>query len=117
MDRAADEPLPRRRSPAASKVVYKLTAEGKERFADLLAEAGPAAWEDETFGVHFAFFGQTDAEVRLRILEGRRSRLEERREGSARRSPAPASGWTATPQSCSGTASSRSSARSAGSTS
>jgi DNA-binding PadR family transcriptional regulator len=63
------------------KVVYKLTAEGKERFADLLSEAGPAAWEDENFGVHFAFFGQTDSEVRLRILEGRRSRLEERAYG------------------------------------
>ena len=65
------------------KVVYKLTAEGKERLAELLAEAGPSSWEDETFGVHFAFFGQTDPEVRVRILEGRRSRLEERREGVA----------------------------------
>ena len=65
------------------KVVYKLTAEGKEQLADLLSEAGPSAWEDETFGVHFAFFGQTDPEVRVRILEGRRSRLEERREGVA----------------------------------
>lgn len=63
------------------KVVYKLTADGKERLAELLAEAGPSAWEDETFGVHFAFFGQTDPEVRVRILEGRRTRLEERREG------------------------------------
>jgi DNA-binding PadR family transcriptional regulator len=63
------------------KVVYELTAEGKERFAELLAEAGPSAWEDETFGVHFAFFSQTAPEVRVRILEGRRSRLEERREG------------------------------------
>jgi DNA-binding PadR family transcriptional regulator len=63
------------------KVVYKLTAEGKERFQELLAEAGPSSWEDETFGVHFAFFSQTDPEVRVRILEGRRSRLEERREG------------------------------------
>ena len=44
------------------------------------AEAGPAAWEDETFGVHLAFFAQTDAAVRLRILEGRRTRLEERKE-------------------------------------
>ncbi len=64
------------------KVVYKLTGDGKERFTELLAEAGPSAWEDETFGVHFAFFGQTDPEVRVRILEGRRSRLEERREGA-----------------------------------
>jgi DNA-binding PadR family transcriptional regulator len=63
------------------KIVYKLTADGKERFADLLSEADPAAWDDENFGVHFAFFGQTDAEVRMRILEGRRSRLEERAYG------------------------------------
>ena len=32
--------------------------------------------------MHFAFFGQTDGEVRLRILEGRRRRLEERRDGA-----------------------------------
>jgi len=66
------------------KVVYKLTAEGKERFQELLAEAGPSSWEDETFGVHFAFFSQTDPAVRVRILEGRRSRLEERQEGARR---------------------------------
>jgi DNA-binding PadR family transcriptional regulator len=63
-----------------SKIVYRLTAEGKEHFQDLLASSGPAAWEDENFGVHFAFFGRTNAEVRMRILEGRRSRLEERME-------------------------------------
>jgi DNA-binding PadR family transcriptional regulator len=64
-----------------SRVVYKLTAEGKERFQELLTEAGPSTWEDETFGVHFAFFAHTDSQTRLRILEGRRSRLEEKQEG------------------------------------
>ena len=63
------------------KVVYKLTAEGKEHLQELLSEAGPASWEDDAFGVHFAFFAQTDPAVRVRILEGRRTRLEERREG------------------------------------
>ncbi|SDH72754.1 DNA-binding transcriptional regulator, PadR family [Sinosporangium album] len=61
-----------------SKIVYRLTADGKERLQDLLTQAGPSSWEDESFGVHFAFFRHTEAEVRLRILEGRRSRLEER---------------------------------------
>ncbi len=61
-----------------SKIVYRLTAEGKERLEDLLSQAGPAAWEDDGFGVHFAFFGLTRADIRMRILEGRRSRLEER---------------------------------------
>jgi DNA-binding PadR family transcriptional regulator len=68
------------RAGRRSRIVYRLTAEGKERLQDLLAEAGPAAWDDDGFGVHFAFFGQTRADVRLRILEGRRSRLEERME-------------------------------------
>jgi DNA-binding PadR family transcriptional regulator len=64
-----------------SRIVYQLTAEGKEHFADLLDESGPSSWDDEGFGVHFAFFGRTDAATRLRILEGRRSRLEERTAG------------------------------------
>lgn len=67
-------------SSRRSKIVYKLTAEGKERLHELLTQAGPSTWEDESFGIHFAFFRHTEAEVRLRILEGRRSRLEERLE-------------------------------------
>ena len=61
-----------------ARIVYEFTAEGKEHFQSLLSQSGPAAWEDDTFNVHFAFFARTDADVRLRILEGRRSRLEER---------------------------------------
>ena len=70
----------RPRAGRRSLKVYRLTADGKERLQELLGEGGPAAWEDDGFGVHFAFFGQTRADVRLRILEGRRSRLEERME-------------------------------------
>ncbi|AQW52019.1 PadR family transcriptional regulator [Streptomyces violaceusniger] len=61
-----------------AKIVYRLTAAGKERFEELLSHTGPDAWEDEHFGVRFAFFGQTSRDVRMRVLEGRRSRLEER---------------------------------------
>jgi DNA-binding PadR family transcriptional regulator len=64
-----------------SRIVYQLTAEGKEHFVTLLAQSGPSSWDDEGFGVHFAFFGRTDTQTRLRILEGRRSRLEERVDG------------------------------------
>ena len=63
------------------RVVYKITAEGKERCADLLAQAAPETYDDAGFGVHFAFFSRTDRATRLRILEGRRRRVEERREG------------------------------------
>lgn len=61
--------------------VYKITAEGKERFGELIADSGPQTFEDDGFGVHLAFFSRTPAEVRMRILEGRRRRVEERREG------------------------------------
>jgi DNA-binding PadR family transcriptional regulator len=63
------------------RVVYTITAEGKERFQELLAQAGPETFDDPGFGVHFAFFARTDQQTRLRILEGRRRRVEERREG------------------------------------
>jgi DNA-binding PadR family transcriptional regulator len=76
-DAVADPGRPLER-PRRSKIVYRLTAEGKERLNDLLGQSGPASWEDDGFGVHFAFFGLTQADIRLRILEGRRSRLEER---------------------------------------
>jgi DNA-binding PadR family transcriptional regulator len=69
-----------RRSGRRSRIVYRLTPEGKERFQGMLEHAGPSTWEDEGFGVRFAFFSRTDREVRMRILEGRRTRLEERLE-------------------------------------
>ncbi len=64
-----------------ARIVYALTADGKDHFAELMAASGPEEWEDDNFGVRFAFFSRTDAAVRLRILEGRRGRLEERRDG------------------------------------
>jgi len=64
-----------------ARIVYELTAEGKERFQALVRSPGPAAWEDGTFDVHFAFFARTDAASRLQVLEGRRTRLQERLDG------------------------------------
>jgi DNA-binding PadR family transcriptional regulator len=72
----ADDTWPRR-----GRRVYRITAEGKERFAELLADSGPQAFDDDGFGVHVAFFSRTPAEIRMRILEGRRRAVEERREG------------------------------------
>jgi len=72
---AVDPAEPRGRR---NRIVYRLTAEGKERFAAAMEDSGPTAWDDESFGVRFAFFGRTDSPTRMRILEGRRTRLEER---------------------------------------
>jgi DNA-binding PadR family transcriptional regulator len=61
--------------------VYQLTAEGKEHLADLLAAVGPDAFDDEGFGARLAFFAQTRSDIRLQVLEGRRRRVEEQRDG------------------------------------
>ena len=63
------------------KRVYRLTAEGKEHFAALLAEVGPEAYDDEGFGTRLAFFAQTRSDVRLQILEGRKQRMTEQADG------------------------------------
>lgn len=68
-------------SPGVSRrqrIVYEITPEGTEHFASQITDDGPAAWEDESFTMRFAFFSRTDTAVRLRILEGRRARLQER---------------------------------------
>jgi DNA-binding PadR family transcriptional regulator len=60
------------------KIVYQVTEKGTAEFERLMSEVGPTAWEDDNFDIRFAFFGRTDMEIRLRVLEGRRTRLQER---------------------------------------
>jgi len=63
------------------KRVYHLTADGKEHLAELLGKVGPDAFDNEGFGARLAFFAQTRSEIRLQVLEGRRRRVEEERDG------------------------------------
>jgi DNA-binding PadR family transcriptional regulator len=68
-------------SPGVSRrqrIVYQITPAGKKFFGEEITDSGPSAWEDDNFNMRFAFFSRTDADVRLGILEGRRSRLQER---------------------------------------
>ncbi len=60
------------------RIVYEVTEAGNTEFQRLMCEVGPTAWEDDNFDIRFAFFSSTDMEIRLRVLEGRRSRLQER---------------------------------------
>ena len=87
---STDEPEPHALLPADAppltgrrgKVVYTITAEGKERFHELVCQTGPEAYDDGgSFGVRLAFFRHTASDVRLRILEGRRRTVERQREG------------------------------------
>lgn len=60
--------------------VYRITETGADRFGELVTDTGPQSFTDDGFGVHLAFFNATPATARLRILEGRRRQVEERRE-------------------------------------
>ena len=62
------------------RITYQVTEQGTEQFTRLMSEVGPTAWEDDNFDIRFAFFSRTDMEIRLRVLEGRRTRLQERLE-------------------------------------
>jgi DNA-binding PadR family transcriptional regulator len=61
------------------KNVYRITESGESLFRNLLEEAGPdASGEDNRFRVRMAFFKYLSPETRIRVLERRRSFLEER---------------------------------------
>jgi DNA-binding PadR family transcriptional regulator len=60
------------------RITYQVTERGTVEFHRLMSEVGPTAWEDDNFDIRFRFFSSTDMEIRLRVLEGRRSRLQER---------------------------------------
>lgn len=70
----AADPLTTGKRP---RVVYELTATGKEHFADMVARTDATAYDEDGFDVRFAFFTRTERDVRIRILEGRRSRVQE----------------------------------------
>lgn len=60
------------------KIVYAITKAGLARFETLTESVSADAWEDEGFEVRFAFFSPTPSKSRLRILEGRLQRLQEK---------------------------------------
>jgi len=61
-----------------SRIVYAITEAGRNQFAEMAEGAGPEAWGDESFGIRFAFFSPTSASNRVRIMEGRLTRLREK---------------------------------------
>ncbi len=73
-----EETVPSGPQNRRQRIVYKVTDLGTEEFQRLMSEVGPTAWEDDNFDIRFRFFSSTDMEIRMRVLEGRRSRLQER---------------------------------------
>src|SRR5690625_7133774 len=67
----AESPRPHALSGRRARIVYQLTAAGKEHFNDVSAHAGRTTWEDEGFGVGFALFARTESEPPLRCSQSR----------------------------------------------
>jgi len=63
-----------------ARIVYQVTDRGKARFEFLSESTTPDAWDDDAFGLRFAFFGPISHKSRLRILEARHRRLKDRAE-------------------------------------
>lgn len=57
---------------------YRITAAGEDNFLVLLGESGANSWEEEKFPLRLAFFRYLRPEIRLRLLERRRTYLEDR---------------------------------------
>jgi len=73
-----------------TRIVYTITKKGSQRFEELNSAVTADAWEDEGFGIRFAFFSPTSTTNRVRILEGRHRRLKEKAEilrGELEKSP------------------------------
>jgi DNA-binding PadR family transcriptional regulator len=62
------------------RIVYAITDQGMARFEALTESVSADAWEDEGFEIRFAFFSPTPTKSRVRILEGRLRRLQEKAE-------------------------------------
>jgi DNA-binding PadR family transcriptional regulator len=63
-----------------SRIVYRITKKGEKRFSELTENISPDSWDDDSFEVRFAFFGEATSNNRVRILEGRHRRLKEKAE-------------------------------------
>ena len=60
------------------RIVYAITTSGIDRFTSLAESVSSEAWDDEGFEIRFAFFEPTPSKSRLRVLEGRLQRLQEK---------------------------------------
>lgn len=67
-------------SSRRTRIVYTITKKGRKRFSELNNSVTTDAWEDEGFGVRFAFFSPTTSMNRVKILEGRLRRLQDKAE-------------------------------------
>ena len=60
------------------KHVYRITTSGEGEFIELLTEGAHSTWEEDKFPLRVAFFRYLGPDTRLRLLERRKSYLEDK---------------------------------------
>ncbi|MGH3665438.1 MAG: PadR family transcriptional regulator [Egibacteraceae bacterium] len=60
------------------KQVYRITPDGETKFLELLTEGAHSTWEEDKFPLRLAFFRYLGPETRVRLLERRRTYLEDK---------------------------------------
>lgn len=78
--RGAIEPVFDAEETSRRKNVYRITNEGRREFLELIEDRAATAWEEDKFPLRFAFFRFVKPEIRLRLLERRRTYLREKLE-------------------------------------
>jgi DNA-binding PadR family transcriptional regulator len=61
-----------------SRIEYSITDKGERVFAELNDSISEASWDDEGFEARFAFFTATTKRNRIKILEGRLLRIQQK---------------------------------------
>ncbi|MGH3441434.1 MAG: PadR family transcriptional regulator [Nitriliruptorales bacterium] len=78
--RGAIEPVFDAEGTSRRKNVYRITDVGRQEFLELIEDRAATAWEEDKFPLRFAFFRYVKPEIRLRLLERRRTYLREKLE-------------------------------------
>lgn len=78
--RGAIEPVFDAEETSRRKNVYRITSTGRQEFLELIEDRAATAWEEDKFPLRFAFFRYVKPEIRLRLLERRRTYLREKLE-------------------------------------
>ncbi len=60
------------------KQVYRITGTGEREFIRLLEEGATTGWEEDKFPLRLAFFRYLKPEIRIRLLERRKTYLEDK---------------------------------------
>ncbi len=64
--------------PGRRKQVYRITDAGERQFLALLEEGTSSAWEEDKFPLRLVFFRYLRPETRIRLLERRKTYLEDK---------------------------------------